>query len=196
MRTMLFGQLPRGWMLLYCFPEAIVDPAEAKQFHVLLVEHFNGVTFRDIPITRPVNSPAMTDEGDEHIEEIPHRPHANRLRNYRGHAKRRLSVSHFMRSTSHHGPGGPQNQPLENPLAGQLQPLLPVPRVPANIITAQTTPGLKPESRIFVGLRRPGTPMYVERSDVRCADWGSGPVTSRPPVDGPLFGDPAINITC
>jgi hypothetical protein len=100
-------------------------------------------------------------------------------------------------------PGGQQNQPPQNPLAGQPQPSLPAPGVPANVITSQTTPGLKsniasPNPGSSLGLAGRGLPGMPGGPPLN-APMGAqdpSPRFMRPPVVGPLFCDPAINITC
>lgn len=99
-----------------------------------------------------------------------------------------------------------QNQSLQspqNPQAGQVQPLLPKLGVPGSIITPLTTPGLKSiplttdsgRSSAIAGRGLPGmsggpplkAPMGAQDSSASYM---------HPPVIGPLFCDPSINIPC
>ena len=100
-------------------------------------------------------------------------------------------------------PGGPQNPPSQSPLAGQPQTSLPSPGVPANIITSQTTPTLKNNplsanpgfSLGSAGRGLPGMPGGPSLNAPMGAQDPS-PGYMRPPVVGPLFCDPALNVPC
>jgi len=98
-------------------------------------------------------------------------------------------------------PGMPQNQPAQNPLIGQPQLPLPLPVIPENSIISQTTPELKGNlhrpgfSLGSAGRGLPGMPGGPPLHTSMGAQDPS-PRYMRPPVIGPLFCDPAINITC
>jgi hypothetical protein len=94
-------------------------------------------------------------------------------------------------------------QSPQNPQANQVQPLVPRLGVPGSIITPLTTPGLKsipltsgagrPSSIAGRGLPgMPGGPPL--KAPMGAQD--SSASYMRPPVIGPLFCDPSINIPC
>lgn len=100
-------------------------------------------------------------------------------------------------------PDGIQNQSPQNPQAGQLQRIVPTLGVPGSVITPETTSELtkspsisSPGTSLGVAVRRlPGmsggpplkAPMGAQDPSARYM---------RPPVIGPLFCDPSINIVC
>ena len=95
----------------------------------------------------------------------------------------------------------PQNP--QNPQASQVQPPLPRLGVPGSIITPPTTPGLKSapltsspgRSSVIAGRGLPG----MSGGPPLKAPMGAQDVSAsymRPPVIGPLFCDPSMNIPC
>ena len=97
---------------------------------------------------------------------------------------------------------GIQNQVPQNPQARQVQPPLPTLGVPGSIITPPTTPGLRgiviSRPRIPVGIPGRGLPGMSGRPPLKGPLGAQDPSASymRPPVIGPLFCDPLINISC
>lgn len=100
-------------------------------------------------------------------------------------------------------PNGTQIQPPQNPQAGQLQPPLPFVGVLATVITPETTSRLRSSSTIsragtslaIVGRGLPGMPGGPPlNAGMGAQDLSAGYM--RPPVIGPLFCDPSINIAC
>jgi hypothetical protein len=98
---------------------------------------------------------------------------------------------------------GTQNQVPRNPQASQVQPPLPTLGVPGSVITPPTTPGLKGISiisspRIPLGIAGRGLPGMSGGPSLKSPLGAQDPSVSymRPPVIGPLFCDPSINITC
>lgn len=98
---------------------------------------------------------------------------------------------------------GTQNQVPPNPQAGQVQPPLPTLGVPGSIITPTTTPGLKGRpvisgARIPMGIAGRGLPGMSGGPPIKSPMGAQDPSASymRPPVIGPLFCDPSINIAC
>ena len=98
---------------------------------------------------------------------------------------------------------GTQNQVPQNPQAGQIQPPLPTLGVPGSIITPPTTPGLR-GSPVISRPRKPGgiagrgLPGMSGGLALKGPTGAQDPSASymRPPVIGPLFCDPSINIPC
>jgi len=100
-------------------------------------------------------------------------------------------------------PGGNQNQPPQNPLAGQTQPPQPTSGVPGSIITAPTTSGLTsstplPNPGLSLGSAGRGLPGMPGGPSINTPVGARDPSTSymTPTVIGPLFCDPSINIMC
>lgn len=98
---------------------------------------------------------------------------------------------------------GTHNQVPQNPQAGQVQPPLPTLGVPGSIITPPTTPGLKgrpviSRARILMGIAGRGLPGMSGGPPIKSPMGAQDSSASymRPPVIGPLFCDPSINITC
>jgi hypothetical protein len=101
------------------------------------------------------------------------------------------------------GPNGIQNQPPQNPQAGQLLPPLPFAGVPATVITPETTSSLRSSSTISrpgisLALEGRGLPGMPGVTPLNAAMGAQDPSARymRPPVIGPLFCDPSINIAC
>lgn len=98
---------------------------------------------------------------------------------------------------------GTQNQSPQNPQASQVQPPLPRLGVPGSIITPPTTPGLKSVPLTSSSGRSPamagrGLPGMSGGPPLK-APMGAQDVSAsymRPPVIGPLFCDPSMNIPC
>ena len=100
-------------------------------------------------------------------------------------------------------PGATQNQPPQNPQAGQAQPPQPALGIPGWVITSQTTSGLTsnariPNPRLSLGSAGRGLPGMPGGPSLSAPTGAQDPSARymRPPVVGPLFCDPAINITC
>jgi len=98
---------------------------------------------------------------------------------------------------------GTQNQVPQNPQAGQVQPPLPTLGVPGSVITPPTTPGLRgtpviSTARIPVSIAGRGVPGMAGGPPLKAPMGAQDPSASymRPPVIGPLFCDPSINIIC
>ena len=98
---------------------------------------------------------------------------------------------------------GTQNQVHQNPQAGQVQPPLPTLGVPGSIITPSTAPGLRgtpviSRARIPMGIAGRALPGMSGGPPLKGPMGAQDPSASymRPPVIGPLFCDPSINITC
>ena len=98
---------------------------------------------------------------------------------------------------------GTQNQVPQNPQAGQVQPPVPTLGVPGSMITPPTAPGLRgipvfSRPRIPVGIAGRGLPGMSGGPPLKSPLGAQDPSASymRPPVIGPLFCDPSINITC
>ena len=98
---------------------------------------------------------------------------------------------------------GTQNQVPQNPQAGQVQPPLPTLGVPGSVITPPTTPGPRgipviSSPRIPVGIAGRGLPGMAGGPPLKSPLGAQDPSASymRPPVIGPLFCDPSIDITC
>lgn len=99
--------------------------------------------------------------------------------------------------------GGTQNQVPPNPQAGQVQPPLPTLGVPGSIISPLTAPGLRgspvvSRARIRVGIAGRALPGMPGGPPLKGPMGAQDPSASymRPPVIGPLFCDPSINIAC
>lgn len=98
-------------------------------------------------------------------------------------------------------PGMPQNQPTQNPVVGQPQLPLPLPEIPENPIISQTIPELKGKMHspgFSLGSAGRGLPGMPGGPPLHASMGAQDPSPRymRPPVIGPLFCDPAINITC
>jgi hypothetical protein len=98
---------------------------------------------------------------------------------------------------------GVQGQSPQNPQARQIQPPLPILGVPGSVITPSTTPGLKGSSVIpgpggSSGIAGRGLPGMSGGPSLNAPMGAQDPSASymHPPVIGPLFCDPSINITC
>ena len=100
-------------------------------------------------------------------------------------------------------PGGAINQSPQNSQPGQAQLPLPTGGMPENIITPQTSSGLAAtpqNSSPGILFRSAGTglPGMPGGPPIRAPMGAQDPSSSymRPPVIGPLFCDPSINIAC
>lgn len=100
-------------------------------------------------------------------------------------------------------PGGAMNQSPQNSQPGQVQLPIPTGGIPGNIITPETTPGLASRPQIsspgiLFGSAGSGLPGMPGGPLIKAPMGAQDPSTSymRPPVIGPLFCDPSINIAC
>lgn len=100
-------------------------------------------------------------------------------------------------------PSATTNQPAQNPQAGQVQPPQQILGVPANVLTPQTTSGLSsisplPSPGLSLGSVGRGLPGMPGGPPINTPVGARDPSSTymRPPVVGPLFCDPSINITC
>lgn len=98
---------------------------------------------------------------------------------------------------------GTQNQVPQNPQAGQVQPPLPTLGVPGSIITPPAAPGPRgspviSRARIAMGIAGRALPGMSGGPALKSPLGAQDPSASymRPPVIGPLFCDPSIDITC
>lgn len=98
---------------------------------------------------------------------------------------------------------GTQGQSPQNPQARQVQPPLPTLGVPGSVITPSTTPELKGSSLISgpgrsSGIAGRGLPGMSGGPSLNAPMGAQDSSASymRPPVIGPLFCDPSINISC
>ena len=98
---------------------------------------------------------------------------------------------------------GTQSHAPQNSQAGQVQPALPFFGNPGSIITPPTTPGLRgspviSRARIPMGIAGRGLPGMPGGPPLKSPMGAQDPSASymRPPVIGPLFCDPSINIAC
>jgi len=176
----------RGWVLLltgqWDLPLDIPFIRGAKYSHRAGDSSGRGSdSVTDIDQMRPWISTA-----GKHNEETSHRSPANRLCNRPWHA-RRLPPGHSVPSTSHHGAWG-TTEPTSEPTSAEST------RRPATTFSACSWGTRKchhfsdhtgaeeqycePQSRIVVGIGRPGSPRYAGRSARKCANGGAGPLAS------------------
>jgi hypothetical protein len=100
-------------------------------------------------------------------------------------------------------PDGTQNQPSQNPQAGQLPPPLPTGGVPGTEITPQTIGGfmrnsLNSRPGMSLGSAGRGLPGMPGGPPLKAPMGAQDPSARymRAPVIGALFCDPSINIAC